>query len=92
MAPSLDATDISYTTYGGSKYTMSYWSSNYVYMCESYNTGSTTSNCLVFNLVRRIDENNALYTFGFKWSTFNFGPYKTNHNIYVDYIGEWELV
>jgi hypothetical protein len=24
MAPSLDATDISYTTYGGSKYTMSY--------------------------------------------------------------------
>jgi hypothetical protein len=61
------------------------------YSIESDTSGS--SDLLVFNLVRRVDENNALYVFYLNYpTTWQTTAFKTDHNIYVDFMGDGELV
>jgi hypothetical protein len=96
LAPSLNATNMEWNSGDYDHYAyykLVYGStSEVVILCKTnLEGGGSTSDCLVFNLAQRINENSALYTFSFKWNKFNFGPYRTNHNIYIDYTGEGEL-
>jgi hypothetical protein len=79
-----------------------YDSTNYVLQYKTY-AGSSESviidtpyNAVHFNLERRMDENNLLFSFWFQWETHDssvtLGVYRAYHDIFIDYTGDGELV